>query len=42
MSPYLIGGLFGSAFIVAAVSLVASIAPQWPRFRALFSGGESA
>lgn len=38
MSPYLIGGLFGFAFVAAAWTLVVSIRPQLGRFRSLFSG----
>lgn len=42
MSAYLIGGLFGSAFVAAAWSLVISIRPQIGRFRALLFGERAA
>lgn len=37
MSGYLIGALFGAAFIAAIWSLVASVRPQLHRFRGLVS-----
>lgn len=36
MSPYLIGALFGGAFIAALVTLVTSVDAQAPRFSDLF------
>jgi hypothetical protein len=39
MGAYLIGGLFGSAFVAAAWALVISIRLQAHRFSALFGRG---